>query len=239
MVDPGNRIEGLSHSARVTILLAVAAVMLGAVVLLLPAYMATRVRPRADPCTSSLKQLFYACQLYGGDNDGLFPPDLAALYPDYLSDPDLFVCGRLRRRRKLLPHDASRHGPLPPERISFCYVSGLRADDAPETLLAFGEEWSHDGTGVIALAVNGQFNWEKNIDALHARLEERLKALREQGREVKVIRPPWSRWPERPQYPPVPWDRRKAVPALVVGAAALVVILLGVLLFPPWKRRRA
>jgi hypothetical protein len=231
--------EGLSRSARVTILLTVAAIALGAVVLLLPAIMASMVRTEQAQCTSNLKQLGYASHLYAGDCDGRFAPSLGALFPDYISDPSPFVCKVLRRRRKLLPHEASRPGPLPPERISFCYVSGLRADDAPETLLAFGEEWSHGGKGTFVLVTGGQVYWERDLEAVHTRLAEQAQTFRAQGREVKLIRPPWSRWPERPQYPPVPWDRRKAVPALVVGVAALVVILAGVLLFPPWKRRRA
>ena len=239
MIDARDRSEGLSRSVRVTILVTVAAAALGGVVLLLPAIMAARRRPHSNLCMSSLRQIGYACELYAGDNDGRFPPVLAALHPDYISDPDLLICGRLRRERLLLPHDPSLVGPLPSERVPFCYVSGLRDGETAAAVLAFGEEWSHDRRGVLVLTADGGVNWEPDLDALHVRLAEQTKELRASGREVRVIRPPWSRWPERPEYPPVPWDRRKAIPALVVGAAALLVLLVGVILFPPWKRRRA
>ncbi|MHC5054752.1 MAG: hypothetical protein ACYTKD_08545 [Planctomycetota bacterium] len=239
MVDAGNRSEGLSRSVRVTILVTVAAAALGAVVVLLPAVMATTVRVPHSKCSSRLWQIGYACQLYAGDNDGRFPPDLATLYPDYISDPDLFVCKKLRYARRLLPHDDPAVSALPEEKIAFCYVSGLRASEAPDTVLAFGEEWNHEGEGTYVLTVGGQVSWERDLEALHACLDEQAEAFRGRGREVKLLRPPWSRWPERPQYPPVPWDRRKAIPALVVGAAASLVLLVGAILFRPWKRRRA
>ncbi|MHC4252146.1 MAG: type II secretion system protein [Planctomycetota bacterium] len=84
--------------------------------LLLPALAAARERARRANCTSNLKQLLYAVQLYSGDNNERFPayghsPSLSnedpkpamptkdvamdafgLLFSDYITDGGLFLC---------------------------------------------------------------------------------------------------------------------------------------------------
>jgi len=248
MLSADDKREDLSRSVRVTILWTVVAVTLGAVVLLLPAIKAARERGIRNPCVSNLKQIAYACTLYAGDNGDVFPPTLGALYPEYVSYPEIFASAKRGTRagswgdseKRGAPAaswgDSEEPGPLSPDRIAFCYVSGATRRDPPETILAFGEEWNHDGKGSMVALIGGQVYWEGNLERLHARLDKQAEAFRAQGREVKLIRPPWSRWPERPDLPR--GQRRRvdgigmqyglllAFAILAVGLAAIVSLRL-------------
>lgn len=59
--------------------------------LLLPVFISVRERARIAPCTSNLRQIHLAREMYMQDNG--FPPDkLHWLYPSYVSDKRIFVC---------------------------------------------------------------------------------------------------------------------------------------------------
>ncbi|MHC5053500.1 MAG: type II secretion system protein [Planctomycetota bacterium] len=97
--------------------------------LLLPALAAARERARRANCTSNLKQLLYAVQLYSGDNNERFPayghsPSLYAddpkpaypnkdaamdalglLFSDYITDGGLFLCPSSNVATELLMTD--------------------------------------------------------------------------------------------------------------------------------------
>jgi len=235
MLSVDDKREGLSRSVRVTILWTVAAAILGAVVLLLPMIMAARRRPPRNRCVSNTKQIAYACTLYAGDNGDVFPPTLGALYPKYVSYPETFSCAK-RGTPAASRGDSAESGPLPAKRIAFCYVSGATRRDPPETILAFGEEWNHDGKGSMVALIGGQVYWEGELEALHTRLAEQAEAFRARGRGVKLIRPPWSRWPERSRYPPIEGWRLGdigfgnahliALVAMALGLAAIVSLRL-------------
>ena len=180
-----------------------------------------RERSRRANCTSNLKQIWYACSLYAKDNAGAYPPDLAYLFGDYISDSQLFVCptvaaeGHARKRG---------YGRFVPEAVCYCYVSGLKATDDKEYALAFDEEWNHGGEGIIVARVGGQVSWERDIEGFHEELDKQRASLAAEGRSMKVIRPTWSRWPERPAYPVRPWHER---PGPLAGIAAFALGILG------------
>jgi len=149
------------------------------------------------------KQILYACQLYAGDNDDALPPDLATLFGDYVTDPELFICPVVRRDGHVA--DPGHRKAWLPETVCYAYVSGLRATDEPEFVIAFDEEWNHALGGVIVAHIGGMVTWAADIDEFHAKLGRQRAALAAEGRKMHVIRPIWSRWPNPPDYPVRPW----------------------------------
>ena len=180
-------------------------------------------RPRRTKCTSNLKQIGYACALYAKDNADAFPRELATLFPDYVSDWRLLVCPTVV---------GDGHVPNPrsyafvPDAVCYAYVSGLRATDDADFVFAFDEEWNHGRKGVVVANVGGQVRWRSDIEAFHAKLEEQRAALAAEGREMRIIRPPWSREPDAPAYPVRPWHERPVVIVLMIfgGTAAVALV---------------
>jgi len=107
----------------------------------------------------------------------------------------------------------------------YVYVSGLRADDPPGYVLAFDDEWNHDGAGVHVLFVSSNGEWTHDIKALHEQLAKQEKELAAKGRKMKLLRPAWSSWPDPPPDPR-PWYARRGGRAVLVGAIAALVVAL-------------
>jgi len=184
---------------------------------------------RGPRCSSYLKQLLYACQLYAGDCGEAFPPDLGALYSYYVTDASLYICPATRAPVEKCR--SYRPGAVMDEHQSYCYVSGLTAADDPDSILIFDEEWNHEGKGALVASIDGQILWQKDIAAFHERLAKQKAELEAKGRTTEVIRPSWSTWPAKPQWPP---QRSHfwwivggiGVGAVLLAAAATLVILL-------------
>jgi hypothetical protein len=190
---------------------------------LVPCTLATAPeRARRTKCTSNLKQIIYACQLYAGDNGGVFPPELAALAGDYVSDGELFICPSTDRRSG--GHHPWR-GPLDDANLSYSYVAGLKATDDGDCILAFDEEWNHDREGLVVVYVGGRISWVRNVETLHVRLKEQSAALKARGREMEVLRPSWSKWPDPPLALPARTDWRPRHWLILGGVAVLVGLL--------------
>jgi hypothetical protein len=190
-------------------------------------------RPRRTKCTSNLTQISYACQLYAEDNGDAFPPDLPALYGDYITDPQLFVCPTVAGEGHV---PRPRYRPFRPEAVCYAYVSGLRASDDGEFIFAFDEEWNHGRKGVISVRIGGQVGWTNDIELFHVEQEEQRAALAAEGRRVRVIRPTWSREPDPPAYPVRPWHER---PVAIVLCVLVALALAGGAVAFILKRRRA
>ena len=158
---------------------------------------------------------------------------LYALHGDYIPDPALYVCPTVVHKGGV---SRPRSDSFLPDSVCYCYVSGLRSDDDPDYVLAFDEEWNHRGEGIVVAHVGGHVVWERDIDEFHARLEEQRAALAAEGRTMKIIRPTWSRWPERPAYPVRPWHER---PGPFAGIAAFVLAILGGVVALIVRQRRA
>jgi len=196
-------------------------VLVCAFLILTPFPWSDRERKRRANCMSNLKQIVYACDLYAKDNGGVFPPDLAALHGDYIRYPALYVCPTVVQEGGV---SRPRSDSFLPDAVCYCYVSGLRASDDKEYVLAFDEEWNHRHEGIIVARVGGQVSWERDIEGSHARLDKQRAALAAEGRTMKVIRPTWSRWPDRPAYPVRPWHER---PGPILGLVALALAIIG------------
>lgn len=218
------------------------AVLFGAMVLGLIDFggaAAAREGARRARCSSNLKQIGYGCHLYSSDHAEKFPPGLGDLYPDFISDGKVFICPTACRATAVEDDPGfSRHGYRPAvfgdTHADYVYVSGLRASDPKDYVLAFDEEWNHPDKlelgrrykrGVNVLYVGANVEWTHDIDALHERLAKQEKELAAKGRKMKLLRPAWSRYPAEPDPSSAP-KRRGSLPlypVTVIAVAALAV----------------
>lgn len=185
--------------------------------LLLPTLTVVTEHARRTRCASNLKQIGYALRSYAADNSGQFPRDLSILYPAYISESRIYVCPGERSR---WPYARPSRGRYIRKDGFYCYVSGLSAGDDADCILAFDEEWNHEGVGATVLDVRGDIRWRR-VEYLHAALEEQLAEHGARGRKVRIIRPPWSRWPD----PPAPFPVTGEAAAFVARAAWTIIAI--------------
>lgn len=190
-------------------------------------------RRHAQPCPRNLKSIWYACKLYADENGGSFPPRLDTLGTRYCGGTyRVFICEGVKRHFE--PYAGPDTDRIPAKHMTYCYVSGLRASDKdrPWWVLAFEEEWNHGGRGAYVLRTSGNVEWRNDIDAVHKELRDQLGVLRGRGRDVRILRPSWSRFPDRPGY----WHRalRRAISGF---SAAFVLVSVGLAAFIVARRR--
>ena len=119
---------------------------------------------------SNLKQIGYACHLWSGDYNERFPASLEALFPDYISDREIFSC------------------PTTPAAMSYCFVSGLTAADRPTWVLAYELPDNHDG-GINVLYIGGQVTWVSDASTVEAEVARQIKEAGARGKTVRVLKP--------------------------------------------------
>jgi large-conductance mechanosensitive channel len=83
---------------------------------------------------NNAQQILLACRVYAADNDGLFPPDLETLVPDYLVDESV-----------LQTEPPSEDG----EAVGFTYTPGLTETDSSSTILLESKLTFEDGKKVV------------------------------------------------------------------------------------------
>ncbi|MHC5054407.1 MAG: hypothetical protein ACYTKD_06795 [Planctomycetota bacterium] len=202
---------------------------------------AAREWARRENCQSCLKCLLYVCQLYTGDNEERFPSSLSDLLGSYVPDGEILLCPSAGKATELKYGDLITGADLD-SHTDFVYVSGLTASDPPDYVIIFEDEWNHDGEGVNAVAIGGWKYWTGDINALHEQLRKQERELAARGREMRLIRPAWSSWPDPsasadPRAGPKgrPWCKVHIAGAVLVGALAgplvaafvFVIVVLG------------
>jgi hypothetical protein len=208
--------------------------------------LANRERHNRRMCRSSLcNAINYGCHLYSSDFGDCFPPDLGTLWPDFISDGRVFHCPSAGKATPVEddPH-FSRKDYTPAmfrnTHTDFVYVSGLKPSDPKHYVLAFEDEWNHDGEGVNVLRSGGYApsdrDWWPDIKALHEKLARQEKELAAKGRKMKLLRPAWSSWPDpptegRPLWGPRPWYSTRCWRAVGVGVIGAFVVALWFIVF--------
>lgn len=172
-----------------------------------------------DRCPSNLRQIGMALSIYSADCNEEFPPSLSALYDKYVENARFFICPHVSEHFK--PYEGKMKGPIPDEHLTYCYVSGLKWADPPGYVIAFDEEWNHKGEGVNVLYIGSNVEWKSDIKGVHEQLRKQAEELRSQGRDVRILRPSWSRYPERPLYAVSPRSRTWVWAAVSAGAILL------------------
>jgi len=104
-------------------------------------------------CRKNLHEIRNAALEYSQypDNHMKFPPDFQSLFPNYASEPKIFVC------------PATRHQPGKMTEIDkwtdYVLVPNLRADDAGDTVLAFSKKECYGGQGGNVLFTDTSIRW--------------------------------------------------------------------------------
>ena len=98
------------------------------------------------------------------------------------------------------------------------------AYDPPDYVLVFEDEWNHDGDGVQVGRIGGDRPWW-SIETLHEQLARQEKELAAKGREMKLLRPAWSAWPDPPPGGR-PWYERRGGRAIAFGGFAALAVSL-------------
>ena len=193
-----------------------------------------RERARRTRCHSNLnKGILYAFHLYASDFEESFPPTLGHLYPNYISDGKVFLCPSAGRATALEdnPHFSPEDytpAMFGDTHTDYVYVSGLTASDPWHYVLAFDDQWNHDGEGINVCNTGFGGGRMSNIKAVHEQLARQEKELAAQGRKMKLLRPAWSTWPEPPSElagRPLRLSHRIAVAVGMMGAIAVALAL--------------
>jgi prepilin-type processing-associated H-X9-DG protein len=88
---------------------------------------------------------------YASDHQGMFPPSLQVLGPEYLEYLGWLVCPTALSREEL-SHDH-------PKRTDYFYVTGLSERDRSDIALIVENPKNHDGNGGNVLFVDGIAKW--------------------------------------------------------------------------------
>ncbi len=194
-----------------------------------------RERRNRIRCMSNLSLIAKACDSHADSHDGLLPEALTVLLPAYANEPAVLACPTVLRAGNIPTREPG--GEIDSDVVCYCYVAGLKAGDSKDYILAFDEEWNHGGEGISVLFVGSNVEWHRDIRRVHAQLEKQRKALAAKGRKMRINRPAWSRWPERPEYPVTPLRERPFVIALVAGSGVAIAALAAFLLVRRRRRR--
>jgi hypothetical protein len=185
--------------------------------------------------------------LHSSNHGEAFPPTLGHLYLAYIFDGKVFLCPSAGKATPLEVDpcfsDSGRfsRGKYAPAMFGdthtdYVYVSGLKAADPGHYVLAFDDEWNHDGDGINVLTIGVRIPWVRDIKAVHRQLAKQEKELAAQGRKMKLVRPAWSSWPD----PPAgwrPWYMRPSTWARSIASSVLTVLVL-MLIVRTVKRER-
>ena len=120
-------------------------------------------KDRRIDCISNLKSIGLAMHIYAADHRETFPPLLSDLSPEYISDPDLFVCRSSTARPGLMTNVHSW--------CRYVFVSGLSESDPPGMAQVLEDPANHGGAGGNVCYVGGLVKW-LNRDELLRLLEE-------------------------------------------------------------------
>ncbi len=107
--------------------------------------------PRLSRCMTNLRQIHLACQTYAIDNQGVFPDRLSRLYPEYLSDLDIFRCpstGYWSGSSDRIDDDTT-----------YLYAGGRNQSSHPHALLACDRVRNHSDGSFAVIHVDGSFEW--------------------------------------------------------------------------------
>lgn len=90
-------------------------------------------------CANNLRRISLGLHAYAADNNELFPKELAALYPNYITDKLVLTC--------------------PVGRMNYRYSAGLTESSLQKEAIVEDIDGNHNHSGKNILRVNGSVEW--------------------------------------------------------------------------------
>lgn len=134
-------------------------------------------------CASNLRQIGLACKQYAQDNGKAFPPNFAALYPDYVDSPKLFSCPSVPSEWPKIRETGKARN----ERTSYVYVAGLTDEDDAACVLAYERVANHGEARVHVLFLDMHVEWAPLKVLREIFLADTRARAAKNGREIRLI----------------------------------------------------
>lgn len=126
--------------------LVVAGIFFGMIAALTPFMRMAKVRANRLECANRLREISIGLHAYAAKHRDVFPPDLAALYPEYVANASAFDC----------PASKTRGTPAKPD---YEYTGGLKESSPAEEISVKDADGNHKTMGKNVLRVNGSVDW--------------------------------------------------------------------------------
>jgi len=111
-------------------------------VILAPFIQFAKSRAAMMNCATNLRKISLGLHQYAARNNDAFPPDLEALYPDYIDDEKIFDCPASKKIGSKTKPD-------------YIYIAGLAETSSPKDIIVRDAAGNHGRAGGNALRVNG------------------------------------------------------------------------------------
>ena len=97
-------------------------------------------------CANNLMRISLGLHTYASENNDAFPPNLGALYPNYINDEKVFDCPMSKTA-------GTKDAP------DYDYTPGLTEDSPAIDSIVQDLDGNHKGTGGNILRINGSVEW--------------------------------------------------------------------------------
>lgn len=138
---------------------------------MMPALSSARGVARGAKCASNLKQIGFGCHLWSSDHDERFPKSIEGLFPEYISDRNVFAC------------------PTSPAAMSYVFVSGLTAADPADWIVAYDRPGNHGDEGVNVLYIGGNVAMRTDLAVVERQVAKQVAQAKGRGRGLVIVTP--------------------------------------------------
>lgn len=111
-------------------------------VILAPFVQFAKSRAAMANCATNLRKISLGLHEYAARESDAFPPDLGALYPDYIDDEKAFDCPASKRIGSKMKPD-------------YIYTAGLAETSSPKEIIVRDADGNHGRAGKNVLRING------------------------------------------------------------------------------------